>query len=231
MRQQRINWTYFLFEILSIFIAVLLAFGITRWNDYRKDRDSETKILLEIKNGLERDLEDFRLNIYGHREGLRHVAYFRDLLQNRPVPTDSLDRRYLILLRDFISIQNRTGYESLKSQGLKLVQNDQLRYEIISLYDFSYQIIQKLEEEYSEMQFNDTYFHAINEILAPHLVFDAGGQLVSIRQPLRLPAGQRSRLLSYLWRIESNRRYTLREYQSIEDKIVQLISDIEQELE
>lgn len=230
MRSNSYNWKRFLFEFLSIFIAVSLAFALNKWNENRKDHQSETKILTEIKNGLERDLGDIQENISGHREGIRACNYFRDLIANKPVASDSTHRKYFILFRDFISIQNSWGYESLKSQGLELIQNDSLRYNIISLYDFHYEIIQKLEESYSEMQFNQTYFNKFNDVMAEYMTFDATGKLQSFKQPINLSAQDRKRLLSYLWRIEDNRRYTVRLYLEVEQIVTDLIKTIETEL-
>ena len=52
------NWKKYTFEFLSIFIAVSSAFALNNWNDNRRDRNAERKILEEIYNGLEKDLDD-----------------------------------------------------------------------------------------------------------------------------------------------------------------------------
>jgi heme O synthase-like polyprenyltransferase len=49
------NLRKYAFEFLSIFIAVIAAFALNNWNDNRKDRIAESKILTEISNGLELD--------------------------------------------------------------------------------------------------------------------------------------------------------------------------------
>ena len=46
------------FEFVSIFIAVISAFALNNWNDHRKDREAEEKILIEIDKGLDKDLYD-----------------------------------------------------------------------------------------------------------------------------------------------------------------------------
>ena len=50
------NWRKYSVEFLSIFTAVISAFALNNWNDNRKDQNAEQKILIEIKNGLEKDL-------------------------------------------------------------------------------------------------------------------------------------------------------------------------------
>ena len=54
------NWHQYLFEFLSIFVGITLAFALNNWNEDRRDGLSETKILQEVKNGLQLDLHDIK---------------------------------------------------------------------------------------------------------------------------------------------------------------------------
>jgi len=222
------NWKNYLFEFLSIFIGVSLAFALSNWDENRRDALAETKILIEIKNGLQLDLQDVDQNIMGHKKGVETCNYFRKLIEGSNFNPDSAAFNYFYLLRDFISIQNKSGYESLKSRGLGLVKNDSLRLEIISLYDFYYEIIEKLEENYDEKQFNKNYYLEINNMLAEYMDFDEKGQLIRINHPKNLTKKERKKLLSYLWRIENNREYTLRYYDLMKEKLNHLIKSIDE---
>ena len=225
------NWKNYLFEFLSIFIGVTVAFALNKWNEDRKLYHAENKILVEIKNGLELDLLDLSDNIKGHKIGIKACTYFRDLINNEQVPTDSIEHYFHFLLRDYVSVQNKSGYESLKSKGLDLVSNDSLRLEIIALHDFHFEIIEKLEENYAAMQFFESYFHPINDLLADYLVFNESGQLIDIRRPIRLTKKEKNTLLHYFSRIEKNRsKYMLRYYITIEKKVKNLIQLIESEI-
>ena len=44
-----------------------------------------------------------------------------DVLANNTAQTDSFLIHYFNLTRDFISIQNTSGYETLQSKGLELI--------------------------------------------------------------------------------------------------------------
>ena len=74
------NWKEKGFEFLSIFIAVVSAFALNNWNQNRRDDYSENKILIEISNGLEKDLDDIKENISGHKRGISACKYFRNAL-------------------------------------------------------------------------------------------------------------------------------------------------------
>ena len=56
-RRLSTNWKEYGFEFLSIFIAVLAAFALNNWNENRRDKHTEHKILTEISNGLENTIE------------------------------------------------------------------------------------------------------------------------------------------------------------------------------
>ncbi len=128
MNNKSFDWRKYLLEFLVIFIGITLAFALDRWNENRKEIRSESKILAEMKHGLTLDLQDVNENLKGHHAGIRSCDYFRSLINNEPVKNDSLHFYYFMLWRDFISIQNKTGYESLKAKGLESIRNDSLRF-------------------------------------------------------------------------------------------------------
>ena len=69
IRVNRKSWKRYGFEFLSIFVAVISAFALNNWNENRKGRDAEDKILAEIYNGLRKDLSDIDMNIPVTRPG------------------------------------------------------------------------------------------------------------------------------------------------------------------
>ena len=178
MKSKNINWKEYAFEFLSIFIAVILAFALSSWNDNRRERQAESKILIEILNGIQKDKVDFLSNTQGHKAGIEACQFWRKVLsEDQVTPNSSIQRFYILLTRDFITIQNASGYETLKAKGFEIIDNDSLRSEIISLYEFDYQIIEKLEEEYYENQFQKNYFRDINRVIAPHLIYKSDGNI------------------------------------------------------
>ena len=220
------NWRKYGFEFLSIFIAVLSAFALNNWNENRRDRIAAGKIMIEISNGLQKDIIDIKTNMGGHFEGIAACKYWRKLINQEEVNIDSLGGYYQSLTRDFISAQNPSGYETLKSRGLELIQNDSLRLDIISLYEYDYDALRTLEEEYYEMQFQENYFKAFNGFIASSLVFDQHGNIIDIQRPLILSAHDKNIFMTYLLKIQINRDFILRYYKGLEAKLEQLIEAI-----
>ncbi|HAA21818.1 MAG TPA: hypothetical protein DCP28_24745, partial [Cytophagales bacterium] len=158
-------------------------------------------------------------------------TYWRKVFTNEPVSLDSLEGYYGLLTRDFVSIQNTSGYETLKSRGFELIKNDSLRKQIISVYEFDYQYLKKLEEEYYELQFQENYFKEINQVIAPQFTYDSVGNISSIALPLPISEADQKVLLSYLWKIKRNRTFILGLYKEVEVNLKELMRDIESEIE
>lgn len=229
MSELKSSWRKYLIDFLIVFLGVTLAFLLSKWNEDRNKYKSAEKTLLEIRNGLEQDLGDMKNNLMGHENAIHGCAYLRKFLNNQDVKNDSVVLYYSRILRDYISIQNQSGYEALKAKGLELVQNDSLRLEIISLYDFHYEVIEKLEEEYSENQYHRTHYKTINEILTPYMIFDSDGNLIEIKQPSQISITQKNALLNALWSISMNRTFCIRNYKAVQEKIKELMDRIDKE--
>lgn len=206
-------------EFLSILIAVITAFALNNWNENRRDNQASNKILVEISNGLNKDLEDIDINMAGHEEGIKSCKFWRKVLSNQKVNQDSLRQYYLSLTRDFFSAQNISGYETLKSRGLELLKNDSLRFDIISLYEYDYVSLKTMEENYYEMQFQENYFKEFNRLIAPYFEFDDKGEIVKLNTPLSVDTDVKKVIFSYLWKIEKNREFIIAYYASMEHKI------------
>lgn len=230
-KNRRGYFLYAISEIVLVVIGILIALAINNWNDNRKEAQVEHKILTEISNGLDKDLEDIYINVLGHNYGMNAARYFKKAITGQKVQSDSLLFHYFNLTRDFISIQNTAGYETLKSRGLELIRNDSLRLKIISLYEYDYTALRKLEEEYYEMQFQANYFKEINEALAPNFVLDDSGEVTGIKFPLTIREDERSKLLLYLWKIDRNRAFVLQFYKEIEEEVLKVRDIINRELQ
>jgi len=228
--QNGLKWKKLLMEFLSIFSAVLLAFALNNWNDNRKVKNVETNILKEVYNGLELDAKDVELNVLGHEHGIRATNYFRRLLLGNPVNHDSIAVYRRILVRDFISIQNTSGYESLKSQGLNVIENDELRREIISLYEYNYKLVEKIEEQYAAQQFFTSYASRFNSALAPNIEFDENQAVAGLKLPLTLTDKERKGLLLDLYTISEDRTFTIKFYKKVSDQIEKTKKLIEKEV-
>ena len=214
-------------EFALIFISVILAFALTEWSNNQGKKVSEDKIYLEILNGLKKDSIDVAGNIEAHKNGFKACDYFRRIITNKPAGLDSLQMHYFLLTRNVISVQNTSGYETLKSKGLETVENDSLRNKIITLYEYDYQIMKKFEEDFQENQFYENYFFEFNKAIAPNFKFDETGNIVGLNLPLKITNAEKNILLSYLWKIQISRAERMQANKSLNKKINTLYSEVE----
>lgn len=224
------NFKKYLYEFLSVFFAVTFAFLLDRWNDDRKERLSEKTILTEIYNGLARDSIDLSNDSQTIKYNIQAISYFRRIVENVPVDPDSLATYYFLLTRDFLTVQNTSGYETLKSAGLEIVENDSLRRSIIDLYEVSYELHRKFTEEYDENKFMRYYFEPINNAIAPHFIFDQAGNLLGLEQPVNLRQEEKNLVKSYLWKLQFNRLDRKNALSSNLSQITQIRAQIRKQL-
>ncbi|MDZ7614451.1 MAG: DUF6090 family protein [Flavobacteriaceae bacterium] len=90
---------YAIGEITLVVIGILIALQINNWNENRKSAIIEKNILVEISNGLKKDLIDINHNRQGHLYGISSIDYWNKIINNQQVNTDSVQIKYHRLLR------------------------------------------------------------------------------------------------------------------------------------
>ena len=220
----------FAYDFFTVFLGVLLAFALGQWSSKLQLKKQEQHLLKAIDKELEQDLGDVRLNIQGHESSLQATKYFARLLREplTEKDNDSLYLHYHLLLRQYITIQHSAAYENLKSLGLNLIQNDSLLNTIVSLYDFHYETILKLEESYRPMQFYEKQA-AFTQFLAKNLQFEdrEQGKGIIWKRPLSsLPEEERITWLMYLADMRLNRTFMLEEYKEHEKRMLSIQKSI-----
>ena len=91
------NGKYLIFaigEIVLIVIGILIALQINNWNEAKKERQIESKILNEILSNLDIDLENLDLALVENNVYLIHNNEVLEHLQNDLPLSDSLKYHY-----------------------------------------------------------------------------------------------------------------------------------------
>ncbi|RNC87992.1 MAG: hypothetical protein ED556_02035 [Winogradskyella sp.] len=129
---------YAIGEILLVVIGILIALQINNWNENRKERIYETKILSEIRKDLLLDSIYFNALKSRAKITLRGVNELRAINTSGDFISDSICSSYS-RLGIGVNYSYRNGsYESLKSVGLDRISNDSLRNQISKIYDFTF---------------------------------------------------------------------------------------------
>jgi len=219
---------YAIGEIALVMIGILLALQVNNWNDAKNSKISEQKILSEIRNGIWRDLSDFEGNVYSNKKAINAGEYFINYISKNEVSLDSLNFYYPSLFGDYSPVINKSGYESLKSSGLKTISDDSLRFQIVELYDYYYTIIENNTAEQAEELAFANYSGLIKKLL-PFMEFDNTGQIISASKPL-LDIHDQKELISYLQLVKNRREIVLKRYKKVIENMKKLSIRIDKHL-
>ena len=124
---------YALGEIALVVIGILIALQINNWNEYRKEKDKEKAILIEILSDLEANetLLKGTLDDTGKlRERHTSMVLLAGHLENKRSWHDSLLTHATNIFTYYNVNYKTSGFSSLLSFGADLVRNDSLRQQI-----------------------------------------------------------------------------------------------------
>jgi len=207
-------WKYLL-ELITVIFGVYIGFMANKYHETQKEHRYTQTVIKEMYQSLGSDIADASENLSGHKKGLTSVEYFFKIAEDKPVSTDSFGIFLLELTRSFLSIQNTAPFEALKTTGLNVITNDSLRTKIVHLYDFQYDILEKVEEQYPESNFAERYYQDIVGILDNGLVLGESGKIMAIRMPLPITPEERVRLFLHLRKIRYARWFNISVYQTV----------------
>ncbi|WP_455170522.1 DUF6090 family protein, partial [Aegicerativicinus sediminis] len=156
-------------EIVLVMIGILLALQVNNWNEDRKDKAFEIKMLTEIRNALRFDLKNFE-NMISRLDKLDSATNFMaKQIYKQSIFKDSLfnrgDSRWYYLRAGVQYQYNRGPYEGIKSSGIDKISNDSLRNALIKLYDFDFPRNEEITKWYDHdyEQHNDILSSFLNE--------------------------------------------------------------------
>ena len=122
-------------EVLLVMLGILLALQVNNWNENRQQRKQE----LEILNDLRLNLIDSRAQIASaYDDNLISIDDYRKLAsiieQDLPYSND-LDSIFGNLPYWTTPYLTYTAYETLRNQGIDIVENDDLKNKIVFIYE------------------------------------------------------------------------------------------------
>lgn len=216
-----------------VVIGILIALQINKLNEKSKLRDLEIKTLTEIKEGFKADTTDLNTNIYALSRTVSSGRIVLEYLNTSMPYNDSLTYHFSASLTLTRLISNDGPYEVLKSRGLDLISNDELRKKIVDNYDNNYESLRTWEKGFfvSDRYIVEQLIDLFDVI--QFFEISTNGNLEPSRMtphdPLGLKTNKRYKTLmsTYLTQSATFLEYTKFNLQSLE----QLIIEVEEEIE
>jgi hypothetical protein len=141
---------YAIGEIILVVIGILIALSINNWNEKSKLKTEEIKLLKEMKSALLSDKADILSNIEEHSSAEKSCSILIAHLSKELPYADSLDIHFANSLNTTRFGHTSSSYETLKTKGPDLIENDSLRLMLGNYYDkkVGYQFeLQKMSSE------------------------------------------------------------------------------------
>ena len=139
---------YAIGEIVLVVIGILIALSINNWNENRKTKQFEHKILNDIKSSLQDNLFEFRLSLNCNKNAVLSANLVLNNLNGNLPYNDSLDVHFSKAVQWCTPTLYNGGYESLKTYGVNLVTNDSIR-DMLGIFDGSWiPTLGRRQEEY-----------------------------------------------------------------------------------
>ena len=129
---------YAIGEIILVVIGILIALQINNWNERRLEAKEELKILKAIKTGLEADLSDLNYNANTIKTNIKYANAVIQSLENDQPYKDSIADYFGIMMFPTKFVYSTSAFETLKSKGIGLIKNEDLRNSIVDVYDSRY---------------------------------------------------------------------------------------------
>lgn len=123
-------------EIVLVVAGILIALQVNNWNEQRKAKDFELKIIQQIAKAIESDIGYFQALDERLQSADQSSQNLIELIDKGDV-----DRKtFLTLLEEsragYLFYYDRGAFDALKASGVENISNDDLRYWLIRYYDF-----------------------------------------------------------------------------------------------
>ena len=131
---------YALGEIVLVVIGILIALSINNWNEIRKNKIAELNILQDIKGSISTDIQQLKSRIELAKKDVQSANIILNHLEKNLPYNDSLNKHFVIITstgsKDFTP--QISAYKVLESKGIDLISNNQLKKDILNLYNIDY---------------------------------------------------------------------------------------------
>ena len=132
---------YFLYaigEIALVMIGILLALQVNNWNEQRKDRVTEQKLLIALQEDLLVNINRLNKDILLEQRTINQANKIIKHLDERKSYNPSLDLIFAEAIYSPDITISTSSYESLKFKGIDIIQRESLQRSIINLFDVVY---------------------------------------------------------------------------------------------
>ncbi|WP_445752737.1 DUF6090 family protein [Polaribacter sp.] len=129
---------YAIGEIVLVVIGILIALQINNWNENRKLKKQETKILSDLLAESKQNKTEIQNGMKFIKITINDISKIEYYINNNLDYSTELDNGFCRFPHNSSGAVNSAAYNSLKSIGIGILQNDKLKMDIVNLYDVKF---------------------------------------------------------------------------------------------
>lgn len=129
---------YAIGEIILVVIGILIALQINNWNEDRKLQRQEIKLLTDLQFELQKTFDELQAGIEYINMTIDDINKIEYFLINELAYSTELDSSFGRFPHNYAGAVNSAAYNSLKAIGIGIIQNKNLRMDIINMYDVKF---------------------------------------------------------------------------------------------
>ena len=140
---------YAIGEILLVVVGILIALQVNNWNEERKSKVQELKILQNFKLSLAADSSYREESSFTYERARQSMDYLIAYMEKDLPYRDTLKYHFSNMANDWGLKYDFSTYEMLKSTDLNLISNESLRSNMINYYRYAEGIGANLSKRYT----------------------------------------------------------------------------------
>jgi hypothetical protein len=138
---------YAIGEIVLVVVGILIALSVNNWNEENKERKKETKALITLIENMELNSGYFEDKMKQIQSANKSAEIIFAAIKLRDINTDTLGHHFRYALTNYADLWlSQSGYESLKNLGFDIIEDEELKKEIINLHENTYLNMERSQE-------------------------------------------------------------------------------------
>ena len=152
---------YAIGEIILVVIGILIALSINNWNENKKAKEKEVKLLIELKDDLQETKTDLITDIEKAQNIMATTnTIYKAIIEDQisEITPFKLSTNYLLDTAKLFP--KLSAYEAIQSEGITIITNDNLRKRITNFYQLQLKRVTGAEEYLEDLN---------NQVFKPYL--------------------------------------------------------------
>jgi hypothetical protein len=152
---------YAIGEIILVVIGILIALQINNWNELKKENAFEQKVLSELLMDVKEDLGEMKMALDSLQDHQNSIHIVINHLKENKVYNNSLDNHFANSFSLWSLSPNTTAFDMAKEEGMYMITNDSIRFNISKANGYIYDYIKVLESRFQDYKSN---------VVLPHIL-------------------------------------------------------------